>query len=202
MTEAEKRAKVLAFQAELGAASPSSRAASIISDTTAATKAAVDHTLEVASTYNAMSKNGITVDDLIDAYNRASQDALDFSISFFFSAYAIALHEHGRDVLDALNSCPMPEKKGGFPVSGTMLDEMARRGITKRDVQRFERLGAKKTEQEMGLERFIEVIKSIEDEDLVERVQEIMDEEIVAADIMERCKIETGVDVKALLGIE
>ena len=197
LTESEKREKALAIMAEM--LSPS-RAASVLSDTTA--QSIVDHTLEVERTYNAMSKNGISVDDLIDAYNRGSQQALDYAISFFFSAYAIALHERGRDVEDALNKTPIPEEKGGFPLSGKQIDELARKGITKHDLDRMERLGAKKTEQEMGLNRFIEVISDFEDDELVERVQEIMDEEIVAADIMERCKNETGVDVKAMLGIE
>lgn len=45
------------------------------------------------------------------------------------------------------------------------------------------------------------MLNKIEGDDLTDRVQEIIDEEITAADIMERCLKETGVDVKALLGI-
>ena len=99
MTEAEKRKKTLSLQAQIQSEMfSSSRTASLFTAANNAVDAALHHSLEVERTYNAMSKNGITVDDLIDAYNRGSQSALDFATSFFFSAYAIALSEHGREV--------------------------------------------------------------------------------------------------------
>lgn len=203
MTEAEKRKKTLSLQAQIQSEMfSSSRTASLFTAANNAVDAALNHSLEVERTYNAMSKNGITVDDLIDAYNRGSQSALDFSTSFFFSAYAIALSEHGREVEEALNQTPMPRERGGFLIKPEQLSEMARRGITKRDLVKMERLGATETKKELGIERFIEVISKFEDERLVSRVREIMDEEISAADIMERCKDETGVDIEKELGLK
>ena len=46
------------------------------------------------------------------------------------------------------------------------------------------------------------MLNKIEGDELTDRMQEIIDEEITAADIMERCKRETGVDIKDVLGIE
>jgi len=46
------------------------------------------------------------------------------------------------------------------------------------------------------------VLNKIEGDDLADRVAKIIDEEITAADIMERCRKETGVDIKDVLGIE
>ena len=96
----------------------------------------------------------------------------------------------------------MPREHCGFPIKPEQLSEMARRGITKRDLAKMERLGAAETKKELGIERFLEVIGEFEDEKLVSRVREIMDEEITAADIMERCKGETGVDIEKVLGLK
>ena len=201
MTEDEKRKKALALQAQLQS-EMFSRASSLFTATNTAVDAAVNHSLEVQRTYYAMARNGITVDDLIDAYNRGSKDALDFAISFFFSAYAIALYEDGREVEEALNQTSMPRERCGFPIKPEQLSEIARRGITKRDLLKMERLGAAETKKELGIERFLEVISEFEDEMLVSRVREIMDEEITAADLMERCKDETGVDIEKELGLK
>ena len=46
------------------------------------------------------------------------------------------------------------------------------------------------------------MLNKIEGDDLADRVAKIIDEEITAADIMERCLKETGVDIKDVLGIE
>ena len=203
MTESEKRAKILAMLEQLQADMLStSRTSLLFSSTESAVKAAVDHSLEVEQTYIAMSKNGLTTDDLIDAYNRGSQQAFDFAVSFFYSAYAIALHERGRNVIEVLNNSPLPEERKGVMLKAAKLNDMTRRGIKQSDLQYMERLGTSEAKREMGIDRFIATIRKVEDEDLVDRVQEIMDEEIIAEDIMERCKAETGVDIKTILGIE
>lgn len=63
-----------------------------------------------------MSRAGYTVDDLIDAYNKGADQAFVFAISFFYSAYAIALKENGRDVNEALNKTTLPENTVTVPL--------------------------------------------------------------------------------------
>ena len=99
MTESEKRAKILALQAEFESGSP---VQSLHASTHSSLQSAFDHAVRVEKLYEGMGKRGYTVDDLIDAYNRGCQQAFDFSLKFFFSAYAIALNENGRDIMEAL----------------------------------------------------------------------------------------------------
>ena len=176
------------------------RTASLFTASQAANQSIVDHVLEVSRTYTAMEKNGLTVDDLIDAYNRGTQQAIDYSLEFFFSAYAIVLHEQGRDVLEGLDQFPMPAKSSAFPLSNSRLDELIRRGITQRDLEKVERLGERNIRKDMGIDELLKALNKIEGNNLADRVQELIDEEITAADIMERCKRETGVDIKHIVG--
>lgn len=194
MTEEEKRAKALSIMAEMQS---QSRAASLY----AATQTALNHTLEVQKAYAAMEKQGFTVDDLINAYNSGVQQSFDFATTFFFAAYAIALNEMGRNVMEALNAAPVPEDTHSFPISSEQIDELKRRGISKKDLLRMERLGAANTKKEMGTDALLKALSKVESEDMIQRVAEIMDEEIVASDILDRCKRETGIDIAAMLGV-
>ena len=114
MTEAEKK-KFLAIQAELNTLS-TSRKDALFSGADKAIQTSIDHMNTVQETYKGMSRAGYTVDDLIAAYNRGSQQAFDFAISFFYSAYAIALKEMDRDVEETLNKTTLPENTVTVPL--------------------------------------------------------------------------------------
>ena len=199
MTESEKRAQILALQAEFESGSP---VQSLHASTHSSLQSAFDHAVRVEKLYEGMGKRGYTVDDLIDAYNRGCQQAFDFSLKFFFSAYAIALNENGRDIMEALNSTPLPKDTHTFPLGEEKIAELARRGITKKDQKNMEVLGVRQVKKEIGVERLLKVLGDVEDDEMLARIQEIMDEEIVVADIIERCKREPGVDIKAVINGE
>ena len=175
---------------------------SLHASTHSSLQSAFDHAVRVEKLYEGMGKRGYTVDDLIDAYNRGCQQAFDFSLKFFFSAYAIALNENGRDIMEALNSTPLPKDTHTFPLGEEKIAELARRGITKKDLKNMEVLGVRQVKKEIGVERLLKVLGDVEDDEMLARIQEIMDEEIVVADIIERCKRETGVDIVTVLAGE
>ena len=66
----------------------------------------------------------------------------------------------------------------------------------------MEVLGVRQVKKEIGVERLLKVLGDVEDDEMLARIQEIMDEEIVVADIIERCKRETGVDIEAVINGE
>ena len=193
-----------------------------------------------------LAQQGITWQQLKDtydeAYARGEAEMMDFKLSFFFAAAAIAFHEKYETDPDttaaftlavphALNGETDAEtiisrclSETGVDVRGVdtpppsvksilrdkaAVERMKKTGITAADLEKEKQIGYQHGWNKqfrmsvcyasVALELFHEHgVNAGEIEQFLERVSEIMDEEISAADILERCRQETGVDVEGL----
>lgn len=243
MTEEEKRALALAFME----AEKQRLATTRFHDVNKAELDAVARSVLRQQQLKAtLAQQGITWQQLKDtydeAYARGETEMMDFKLSFFFAAAAIAFHEKYDSDPDAtaaftiavphvLNGETDAEtiisrclSETGVDVRGVdtpppsvksilrnkaAVDRMKKTGITAADLEKEKQIGYQHGWNKqfrmsvcyasVALELFHEHgVNAGEIEQFLERVSEIMDEEISAADILERCRQETGVDVEGM----
>jgi len=245
MTEEEKRQLALAIMEAEKQRLQTTRAP-IREHSQSQLDAVVRNALHQQQLKASLAQQGITWQQLKDAYNeaytRGETEMMDFKLSFFFAAAAIAFHEKYDSDPDAtaaftiavphvLNGETDAEtiisrclSETGVDVRGVdtpppsvksilrnkaAVDRMKKTGITAADLEKEKQIGYQHGWNKqfrmsvcyasVALELFHEHgVNAGEIEQFLERVSEIMDEEISAADILERCRQETGVNVEGM----
>lgn len=242
MNEEEKRRLALSiFEQEQRAF----RSISVQDHANARLNAAMRRVKRQQEVLTSLAQQGITWDDLKkaydDAFSKGEKKMLEFRLSFFYAAVAIAFHERydaDSDItaafvlqlteimeteesedrhafvrrcisetgVDTSGMDIIPAKAKSTRKDAAAIERMKQTGITKKDLE-YER----KTGYQNGWNRefFMSVCYAAvaltlfhkhgattsDIVSFIDRISEIMDEEISAADIVDRAKEEAGVDV-------